>query len=72
MTEKKSWPESSQIDSAEYDQKTKTLTVTFKRGSVYQYADVPMCVWVDLIEAKSIGKLFNQIIKGVYDYELVS
>ena len=63
---------SSRIDSMEYDSETEVLTVSFKRGGVYEYADVPWKVWDTLISEESIGKGFNSLIKGQFSFTKVS
>jgi len=45
-----------------------TLTVHFKNGSVYTYADVPKVEHDKLITARSVGGHFNAHIKGAYKH----
>ena len=47
-----------------------SLRVTFTSGKRYRYDDVSSATFMELITAESIGKKFNEIIKGKYDYEL--
>ena len=51
-----------------YDPNTMTLEVEFRKGSVYQYFDVPETVYQELMSASSVGKYLNQFIKGSYRY----
>lgn len=61
--------ESSNISSIGYS--NKTLEVEFNSGSVYQYEDVPISLWVNFMQAKSHGKFFHNNVKGKYAYERV-
>lgn len=57
---------SSSIQSCDYDDENKILTVTFVRGKSYQYADVPRPVYEDLKDAESPGRYFQSYVKNVY------
>jgi hypothetical protein len=51
------------LDSAMFDAKAKTITVTFARdGSSYDY-DCTRGQWNDLLNASSVGQEFNFSIK---------
>lgn len=54
-----------------YDYHTQTLQVEFQTGAVYQYLGVDEDTWEDLQSADSIGKFFNQQIKGLYESEQI-
>ena len=54
-----------------YDEETKTLEVSFKRGAVYRYINVPHGIVNELINAKSAGKYFNGNIAKIFKYEKV-
>lgn len=54
--------ESSQIKAIGHE--GTTLTVEFKNGSVYEYANVPPTLHQHLMGAESVGKFFSQYIKG--------
>lgn len=45
-----------------------TLTVRFKNGTEYSYANVPAGVHANLMTAESVGRHFNEHIKGKYDH----
>jgi hypothetical protein len=47
-----------------YDADTRTLEVLFRRGTLYQYFDVPDFVYEELMKAPSLGRYFNANIKG--------
>jgi hypothetical protein len=54
-----------------YNSQEQILQVEFQSGAVYQYAGVDQNTWEDFCDADSIGKFFNEEIKGQYDCELV-
>lgn len=43
------------------------VTVEFSSGTEASYADVPEDVFQEFVSADSVGRYFNQNIKGVYD-----
>lgn len=57
--------ESSQVKAIGYDPETKTLAVTFPRGTgaIYHYPDVEPETHAAFIGAESIGKFFDANIK---------
>jgi hypothetical protein len=54
---------SSSIMEVGYDQESQTLEIEFLKGSVYQYFNVPLNVFDELINASSKGQYFNGNIK---------
>jgi hypothetical protein len=54
---------SSNLASADYDEETRTLTVTFKSGSVYTYHDADEGTYQGLLSAASPGAYFAANIK---------
>ena len=56
--------ESSNLSEIGYDPETLTLEIQFKKGSVYQYYDVPVEVYDEFMESKSLGKSFSELIRG--------
>jgi hypothetical protein len=50
------------LESAEYDQASKTITVTFEKGGSYEY-DCTRRQWRELKSAGSVGGYFNAEIK---------
>jgi hypothetical protein len=60
--------DSSNLESAGYDENSQTLEVEFKNGTLYQYFDVPESIYAGLITAESPGGYLAQSIKGVYRY----
>lgn len=63
---------SSNVDSAGYDEATKTLEIQYKGkpskpGGIYQYYGVESQTHADLLAAPSIGKFLHEnIVKGEY------
>ncbi|NDJ21136.1 KTSC domain-containing protein [Nostoc sp. B(2019)] len=50
-----------------YDSDEQVLQVEFQSGAVYQYSGVESETWEDLHSADSIGRFFNDEIKGKYE-----
>lgn len=60
---------SSQIAKVGYNVETATLTIQFKRkGSVYEYSEVPEIIYANMLNASSVGKYFHEHVKGKYVY----
>jgi len=59
---------SSNLQSADYDAETQTLTIVFKGGGVYTYADVDQGTYDGLLAAPSPGKYFAGQIKDVFTF----
>ena len=57
---------SSKVDSLAYDEAALTLEVEFKSGEICQYHSVPPSVFLDLLEASSLGGFLSQTIAGTY------
>ncbi len=57
---------SSNIAAIGHDPITHDLTVAFKNGTEYTYADVPLDTHADLMAAPSVGQYFNRNIKDKY------
>ena len=64
--------QSSALESIGYDEGSRTLVITFKNGSTYEYSGVPRDVYGGLMAASSKGTYFNSHIKGMYPYRLMS
>lgn len=60
--------QSSMITSVRYDKDARELDVTFLRGKTYRYVNVPLDVYVDLLDAESKGGFFNDTIKNTYAF----
>ena len=59
---------SSDLASVGYDEATQILEVEFRDGSLYQYFDVPRALYLDLVNARSLGKFLVRNIKEKYRY----
>lgn len=62
--------DSTAIDELGYNDVTQTLLVTFINGDTYTYFGVPRGVYEWLLEAGSVGQMFNAVVKGNYPYSL--
>jgi hypothetical protein len=58
--------ESSLLAHVSYDEPRAILTLEFRDGTVYQYTDVPLQIFQDLLQADSKGAYFNRRIRGLY------
>jgi KTSC domain len=56
------------LTSAGYDERSRTLEVEFTNGSIYQYLDVPVGVYHELLAAESLGRYLNEHIRNRYRY----
>ena len=63
--------ESATISTVAYDPAGKRLQLEFRRGSIYEYLDVPHAVHQSLLRAPSKGAYFNQTIRGRFPYRRV-
>lgn len=59
--------QSSAVRRAEYDPRTKVLTLWLAGGGPYHYVEVPIIVYEGLCRAASKGAFFNARIKDVYE-----
>lgn len=50
---------------------TMVLEIAFHNGSVYQYFDVSEAVFLELMQAESVGKYFIANIREAYRYTRV-
>ena len=62
---------SSTLKSAGYQGTSFTLELEFTTGSVYQYSNVPISVYQELMDAPSKGSYFNDYIKDKYRYKKI-
>lgn len=47
------------------------LTIQFRDGSVYQYADVPIGIYEELVGAGSKSHFFRENVKGKFEHTKV-
>ena len=59
---------SSNLASADYSAETQSMTVVFKNGGRYSYADVPEAVYAGLLAAPSPGGYFASTIKDKFSF----
>lgn len=59
---------SSNLRTASYDPSTARLVVAFHSDAVYEYAQVPLPVFLRLLKADSHGSYFAGNIRNVYRY----
>jgi len=63
---------SSNLKFASYQTEDKTLSVTFKNETIYEYYDVPWEVFTKLRMSESQGKFFNANISRAYKFKKVT
>lgn len=63
--------DSTNISLLSYNAPERCLIVTFNSGSMYEYADVPVNVAENFLQARSVGKFFQKNIRGSYKYKKV-
>lgn len=57
-------PPRPRTQAAGYDRETKTMTVEFREGAVYEYYDVQPNEWRNFRRVKSPGKAINRTFNG--------
>jgi len=62
---------STNIASIGYDEMTETLEVEFLNGSIYQYYNVPLGLYEQLMQQGSKGQFLNVYVKNAYPYSRV-
>jgi lysyl-tRNA synthetase class 2 len=60
--------ESTTMRSVCYEAKSKVLEIEFQSGAIYQYLDVPVAVYEELLESESKGQYFNGEIRDSYAF----
>lgn len=64
--------ESSNLASIGYDAKNEILEIEFNHGGIYQYFDVPVNVYDELMNASSHGQYFDRNIKKTgYEFQKI-
>jgi hypothetical protein len=64
---------SSNLSSVGYDRDAQILEIEFLHGGIYQYLNVPLSVYEELMAASSHGSYFDKNVKKVgYSYRKVS
>jgi len=62
---------SSNVESIGYEVNTETLYVRFLNGSLYEYKNVPIMVYEQLLSAPSVGSYMHRNIKDKFPYERI-
>ena len=62
---------SSSLAQVAYDGRRAILQVEFRDGTAYQYADVPLRIYHDLLRASSKGTYFNHHIRDHFTHTLL-
>lgn len=62
---------SSNLAAIGYDENTEILEVEFLNGSVYEYRNVPLVIYQELMAAPSHGSFFNREIRLSFPYEKI-
>jgi hypothetical protein len=57
---------SSNLSSIGYEATSQTLEIQFHSGHVYQYSEVPVTIYNELMSASSHGKYFDRFIKHAF------
>jgi hypothetical protein len=63
--------QSSSLTQVAYEHRKAILRVEFRDGSAYQYANVPLRTYHDLLRADSKGAYFNHHIRNRFSYALL-
>jgi len=63
---------STNLKFASFQTETKTLSVTFKNGTIYEYYGVPWKVFTKFRMSDSQGKFLNTNVNKVYEYKKVT
>ncbi|MBW4511440.1 MAG: KTSC domain-containing protein [Scytonematopsis contorta HA4267-MV1] len=58
---------SSMVNTLGYDEDNQILQVEFHNGAIYQYSEVDEDTWEDFCQAESVGRFYNEEIKGKYN-----
>ena len=59
------------LRSVGYDDNTKILEIEFQNGLVYQFLNVPLKVYTDLIRSSEIGKYFTEKVRSRFQTKQV-
>ena len=62
---------SSNLWAVDYNPQTRTLTIQFRSGRVYEYYDVGQNVFEGLLASSSKGKYHHKYIKNRYPYRRI-
>lgn len=60
-----------QIHSISYNTNSEQLTLEFNNRKIYIYLDVPISIFLDMIESQNKGSYLNRHVKGSYGFSCV-
>lgn len=63
--------DSSVLHSVGYSDQTAVLEIQIQNGRIYRYYNVERDIYLELLEAPSFGRYFNDEIRDAYPYERV-
>lgn len=63
---------SSNVSQVGYDEDKNVLRVFFLSGGIYDYLDVPRETFDAVVNAKSVGKTINSLIKTKFEFQKVA
>lgn len=67
------YPTSKRVKVVAYDPDQQIMTVTFVKGNTYEYYEVPLEAYNELLMAESVGKAFQTaIIQKGYEYKKIN
>jgi hypothetical protein len=61
--------QSSVLAATEYLSHSQTLDVVFTSGEIYRYSNVPLPLYLDLLQADSKGTFFNAHIRNQFPFQ---
>ncbi len=61
-------PTSSRVTLITYEETKQELIIDFTRGGTYRYFEVPEDIYIVLVNAESVGKTINEVIKGKFGF----
>lgn len=64
-------PNSTRITRVGWDSSFQELVIEFKKGGTYLYSEVPADVYSLLASAPSVGKAFDEHVKGKYNFKKI-
>lgn len=60
-------PNSSNVESLDYDPRAEKLVVHFRSGRSYEYANFPESKWEDIKSSESVGRYIAEHVKGEHE-----
>ena len=63
--------QSSSLNAATYQEQSALLELEFRSGAVYRYMGVPAQLYLELLQAESKGRYFNQHIRNRFAFDKI-